>query len=172
VGDHAHPPPALLADFVGALPFVDDALDLGCGDGRLTSVLRAGSITGADVSGIALERFAARLPQASAVRVEPDAPLPFPDTAFDLVLCVETIEHVRDVQLFLSEVRRVLRPDGTLALTTPAHLVAVPLRALDPLSPHIRFFSRRSLRRLLDAMGFDVVSLRRRRGTLLARASR
>ena len=79
----------------------------------------------------------------------PDEPLPFLDGAFDLVLCVETIEHVRDVQLLLSEVRRVLRPDGTLALTTPAHGRLTALRALwngfeavfDPLSPHLRFFT-------------------------------
>ena len=48
---------------------VDAALDVGCGDGRLTQLLRASSVTGADVSGVALERFAARLPGAAAVRL-------------------------------------------------------------------------------------------------------
>ena len=43
------------------------------------------------------------------MELEPDAPLPFGDGEFDLVLCAETIEHVRDLQLLLSEVRRVLR---------------------------------------------------------------
>ena len=74
------------------------------------------------------------------MELEPDAALPFDDGSFDLVLCAETIEHVRDVQLLLSEIRRVLRPGGTLALTTPAHL---PLGGRpDPLSPHLRFFTR------------------------------
>ena len=99
------------------------------------------------------------------MELEPDAPLPFDDGAFDLVLCAETIEHVRDVQLLLSEIRRVLPPGGALALTTPAHL---PFgRRPDPMSPHLRFFTRRSLRRLLDELGFEVESLRRSGGTLL-----
>ena len=112
--------------------------------------------------------------------LEPDAPLPLPDNAFDLVLCAETLEHVRDVQLLLSEVRRVLRPGGRLALTTPAHGrltgLAVAVRGFeryfDPLSPHLRFLSRRSLARLLDTMGFEVERLSREAGTLLAVATR
>jgi SAM-dependent methyltransferase len=165
---------------VSNLPEAEHALDLGCGDGRLTGFLRAGTMTAADTSGIVLRRAAARLPDAEVVLVAPDEPLPFVDGEFELVLCVETIEHVRDVQLFLSEVRRVLRPGGGLALTTPAHDRLTALRLLlggfesgfDPLSPHLRFFTRRSLARLLDAMGFEVDSIRRSSGTLLVRATR
>jgi SAM-dependent methyltransferase len=174
------PLPDRLVKFVRGLPEAEHALDLGCGDGRLTAELRAGAITAADVSEAALRRAAGRLPDAEIARVAPDEPLPFVDGEFELVLCVETIEHVRDVQLFLSEVRRVLRPGGGLALTTPAHdrLTGVRLAVagfesgFDPLSPHLRFFTRRSLARLLDAMGFDAVSIKRRGGTLLARATR
>jgi SAM-dependent methyltransferase len=96
------------------------------------------------------------------------------------VLCAETIEHVRDVQLLVSEARRVLAPGGTLALTTPAHGRATALamlvlgfeREFDPRSPHLRHLTRRSLSELLDDGGFDVVTLRRRSGSLLARATR
>ena len=164
------PAPAHLARFVSSLPAAERALDLGCGDGRLGAELRAANLTAADVSQVALERARARLPEANVVALQADAPLPFDDGEFDLVLCAETIEHVRDVQLLLSEIRRVLSPGGTLALTTPAHwrLMATP----DPLSPHIRFLTRRSLRRLLEEHGFEPVELRRRAGTLLARAAR
>ena len=170
----------MLRDFVRGLGEAGEALDLGCGDGRLTAELHARSVTGADVSDVALERARRRLPGARFVRIEPDAPLPFADGEFDLVLCTETIEHVRDVQLLLSELRRVLRPGGELALTTPAHsrLTALRLaiagweREFQPLSPHLRFFTRRSLRGLLGDMGFEVVELRRRGGTLLACARR
>jgi ubiquinone/menaquinone biosynthesis C-methylase UbiE len=155
---------------VRSLGHPNRVLDLGSGDGRLSAELDAAELTAADVSLTALERARRRLPGARIVELEPDAPLPFDDGAFDLVLCAETIEHVRDVQLLLSEVRRVLQPGGVLALTTPAN---PPLaRPADPLSPHLRFFTRRSLRRILRELGFEVESLRRRSGTLLARATR
>lgn len=179
--DHAGPPPLHLARFVRQLPRVHDALDLGCGDGRLTAELHAERVTAADVSALALARARRRL--GSGVRfveLTPDAPLPLEDSAFDLVLCAETLEHVRDLQLLLSEARRVLRPRGELALTTPPHGRSAALRALvlgwdrvlDPLSPHIRHFGKAGLRRLLEEMGFEVASLRRERGTLLAIARR
>jgi len=164
------PPPDHLRAFVRELGRSERALDLGCGDGRLTAELDAAELTAADVSAVALDRARARLAGARLVELEPDAPLPFDDGLFDLVLCAETLEHVRDVQLFLSEIRRVLRPGGTLALTTPAHLGVG--RRPHPLSPHLRQFTRRSLRRLLDELGCDVRSLERRRGTLLVRATR
>jgi SAM-dependent methyltransferase len=170
VPDDPGPPPRVLAEFVRGLGHAERALDLGCGDGRLSAQLDTASLTLADVSAVALERARRRLPGAQIVELEPDDPLPLADSAFDLVLCAETIEHVRDVQLLLSEVRRVLRPGGQLALTTPA---AAPLiRPPDPLSPHLRAFTRRSLRRLLDELGFEPQSLRRRSGTLLALATR
>lgn len=154
------------------------ALDLGGGDGRLGVLLDAGELVVADVSPVALERAARR--GLATVELDPDAPLPLGDGEFDLVLLADTLEHVRDVQLLLSEARRVLRPGGRLAVSTPAHGRLAALRLLvrgfesefDPLSPHLRFLTARSLRRLLDALGFEVESLARRRGDLLALARR
>jgi SAM-dependent methyltransferase len=155
-------------------------LDLGGGDGRLAALLDAGELVVADVSPVALERAARRLPEARTVELDPDAPLPLGDGEFDLVLLADALEHVRDVQLLLSEARRVLCPGGRLAVATPAHGRATALRLLlrgfefgfDPLSPHLRFLTRRSLRRLLDALGFEVESLRRAGGDLVAVARR
>ena len=113
------------------------------------------------MSAVALGRAARRVPEATHVELAPDAPLPFADSSFGLVLCAETLEHVRDVQLLLSEVRRVLRPAGVLAVTTPAHGRATGLAIaaggfegrFDPLSPHLRFLTRRSLRRAAGRHG-------------------
>jgi SAM-dependent methyltransferase len=176
----AGPPPPHLASFVRSLGEPASALDLGCGDGRLTAELRAGELVAADVSEVALERARVRVPSATAVRIAPDEPLPLADGSFDLVLCAETIEHVRDVQMLLSEVRRVLRPGGRLAVTTPAHgrltglevLVRGFERGFDPLSPHLRFLTARSLADLLGALGFDPGPVRREAGTLMAVATR
>jgi ubiquinone/menaquinone biosynthesis C-methylase UbiE len=47
-------------------------------------------------------------------------PLPAPDKTFDYVLCTEVIEHMEiDPMFMLSEINRVIKPNGTLILTTP-----------------------------------------------------
>jgi SAM-dependent methyltransferase len=174
-------PPAHIVAFVHSLGDAERALDVGCGDGRLTAELSALKLCAVDVSPVALERARSRLGgEADLLETDPDGPLPLEDSRFDLVLCAETLEHVRDVQLLLSEIRRVLRPGGTLAVTTPAHSRLTGLRlfvrgfenGFDPLSPHLRFFTKRSLTRVLGELGFDVRSIRREKGTLLATARR
>jgi len=45
--------------------------------------------------------------------------LPFKDYDFDVVVCLEVIEHVEDYQTLLDEISRVLKPKGFLVLSTP-----------------------------------------------------
>ena len=158
------------ADWVADLEPARHALDLGCGDGAVAARIPAQRVTLADVSAVALDRARAQLPEAEAVEIEPDAPLPFDDNVFDLVVCTEVLEHVRDVQLLLSEARRVLEPRGRLAVTTPSHRRF--MRVPNPLSPHIRFFTKDSLSDLLDSMGFDIRAIEKRGGGLFTVASR
>ncbi len=103
-------------------------------------------------------------------RVEPDGDWPLPDASFDAVWAGETIEHVADTAAWLSEVRRVLRSGGTLLLSTPAHErltmlgLALGVRRFeahfDPRSDHVRFYTRRTLARLLADFGFERVEVR------------
>jgi O-antigen biosynthesis protein len=63
--------------------------------------------------------------------------LPFGDDEFDLITCFEAIEHVAEPELVLDELRRVLRPGGLLAISTPNRDVYNPgnpfhLRELTP----------------------------------------
>ena len=177
------PPPGHIVEFVRGLGRREGAvLDLGCGDGRLTLELRGRHIVGADVSRVALDRARKRVAEHDIELVEltPGAVMPFRDSTFELVLVAETVEHVVDVPTLLLEARRVLQPGGEIAVTTPAHgrLTGVSMivrgveRLFDPLSPHVRFFSRDSLRGVLEEAGFEVQSIDRKRGTLLARATR
>lgn len=45
--------------------------------------------------------------------------LPFPDASFDFAISFETIEHIEKQKEFISELKRVLRPDGILILSSP-----------------------------------------------------
>jgi len=103
-----------------------------------------------------------------------------------MVWASETIEHVADTARWLSEVRRILAPGGRLLITTPFHgragLAVAALRCpedlLDPVGQHLRFYTKRSLRSLLEDFGFGDVAVRGSGGLplfrrlLLARAVR
>ena len=180
------PPPAyeLRRDFalahVRAAESVGDrpprVLDIGCGDARLTHELAdaGASVIGCDVAEEPLRRGRARHPELDLRLVPVDGPWPFEDSAFDLVWAGEVVEHVTDTLGFFSEVRRVLRSAGTLALSTPAHsrlsllaLVLSPSRHaldahFDPRGEHVRFYTRSSLRALLCDLGFENVHVNAR----------
>jgi len=159
----------------------DDVLDLGCGEGDFCAVLaQAGAVpTGAEIARTAVDRARARHPGLRFDLVEPHGPLAFEDNTFDAVWASEVIEHVADTARWLSEVRRVLRPGGRLLVTTPFHgrvkNVAIALarfeRHFDPTGQHLRFYTRRSLRDLLEAFGFGEVAIEAASGPPLLRES-
>jgi len=79
--------------------------------------------------------------------------LPLCDKVFDLVLCLEVLEHVREPQQVLQELYRVLRPGGKLYFS-------VPMSWHQHQQPHDYFrYTSFGLRYLLDKVGFDVHEL-------------
>src|SRR4051794_16213909 len=168
------------AFLLGHVAAGERVLDYGCGDGAFAAALLAAgcAVTMADVAEEALRRARARAPQAQAIQVAEGAPLPLDEDAFDVVWAGEVLEHVADVVGLLAEVRRVLRWGGTLLVTTPYHgrvsVAALALRGrfderFDPRADHLRFFSERSLRSLLEDVGFADVAVRRVGGAPLLR---
>ncbi|HEX4364164.1 MAG TPA: class I SAM-dependent methyltransferase [Solirubrobacteraceae bacterium] len=162
----------------------DVVLDLGCGAGEFSAALNdlGAQPIAVDVAAEALRRATASVPGLDVRLWKPGEPLPLDDVSVDVVWAGEVIEHVVDVAPWLSEIRRVLRPGGTLLLTTPHHgpltLLSLALSRrrfaahFEPRSDHVRFFSPATLRALLGDLGFEVVELRVRSSTILVRAVR
>ena len=168
----------------------DRVLDLGCGEGAFAAELvRAGAhVVAVDVADEPLRRAREHGPELDLRRIEPDGPWDLPDGGFDVVWAGEVVEHVADTAAWLSEVRRVLRSGGTLLISTPSHgplrLLGLALRPraaaahFDPRGDHLRFYTRSSLRNLLEDLRFEDVRIDAvggrpgARQTLLARAVR
>ncbi len=100
-----------------------EVLDASCGTGYGIEILsRAGAsaVTGVDVSAEAIAAAEKRFGDHAAALVEADLRgLPFEDDSFDVVVSFETIEHVEEPEKALAELRRVLRPEGVLVISSP-----------------------------------------------------
>lgn len=166
----------------------DRVLDLGCGAGDFSAIAAAivtpANALGVDVAEAALARARRSHPELRFQHVPFDGPLPLDDNSFDVVWASEVIEHVADTASWLSEVRRVLAPNGRLLLTTPAHgrlrlLLGGIERYSEPQGDHLHLYTARSLRTLLaEDFGFREVRVAAASGppllrlTLKARAVR
>jgi SAM-dependent methyltransferase len=173
---------AILSPLVGPR---SACLDVGCGDGSTCGAWlaeRAASYVGVDVSPAAVD--AARAAGLTAHVVDDASELPFEDASFEVVTCLEVFEHLFAPQLAAAEIRRVLRPNGVVVATVPnaaywrRRLDLFALGRLNPLGdqdsvdapwrdPHLRFFNRSALRRMLERSGFVEVRVSGHGGTVL-----
>ena len=154
----------------------DKVLDLGCGFGRhaFEAARRGAHVVALDagrdeVEGVAAT-FAAML-EAGELRtsdlhtacVQGDAlHLPFPDATFDRVICSEVLEHIPGDLEAMSELARVLRPGGTMAITVPRFLPELVNWALSDEyhnvpGGHIRIYRRSVLEERLTSVGLRVL---------------
>lgn len=102
----------------------DRVLDLGCGDGFISDILFKGlaiDLIGTDYTLRHLQRQSSfgRGKNYKALLCSDGRYLPFKDGAFSAVLSNCVIEHIPDVGLVLSEVNRILRPEGKFIFTVP-----------------------------------------------------
>jgi len=98
-------------------------LDVGSGDGYLMAKLspHASRVVGVEYEpkGVALAREKLQLFANCEVIEDSCYKLPFNGNAFDCVTSTDVIEHLTEPKIYLSEIRRVLKPSGVFILTTP-----------------------------------------------------
>ncbi len=143
-------------------------LDAGCGSGRHLRALA--KLPGLKIVGI--DRSAKDVADALAgLKNMPDAlsfdyrveaadinALPFADASFDCVICSEVLEHIPEHEKALSELVRVLKPQGHLVVSVPRYfsekicwLISYAYHSEE--GGHIRIYKKKHLRRMLDRQG-------------------
>lgn len=132
-------------------------VDLGCGNGVLLTELRDAA-PGARWAGLDLSR-----PQVAennknlpwATFRDANLEEPFPATfdwlgQFDVAVATEVIEHLDSPGTFLENAARLLRPGGSLVLSTQSG----PIRQTEQRVGHRRHYDQREMRELLESRGF------------------
>lgn len=85
--------------------------------------------------------------------------LPFSDSAFDIIVAASVIDHLKDVNKFLIESRRVLRKNGLLIITAiiPFYDKMANIFKIDNgLHPHIKTFSLSNIKEVLESHNFGI----------------
>ncbi len=170
----------LLLDYLEKLvPLKGRVLDYGCGPGYLVSHLlqRRIACEAVDFSPSSIERVREKFsghPLFRGAVVATQLPTPLPDASMDIVISVEMVEHLFDEHLLptFAEFHRLLRPGGTLIVTTPNEEDLAASRVLCPdcgclfhQYQHVRSWSATTLRKALEAHGLETVTCH---ATLLA----
>ncbi|MEU7477635.1 class I SAM-dependent methyltransferase [Lentzea sp. NPDC042327] len=135
-------------------------LEAGCGEGYGAQLIRtvARRVVALDYDELTSRHVARTYPRLDVLRGNL-ATLPLRTGSVDVVANLQVIEHLWDQEQFLAECRRVLRPGGTLIVTTPNRLTFSPGQDT-PLNPfHTRELAPSELDDMLRAAGFAVDEL-------------
>jgi 2-polyprenyl-3-methyl-5-hydroxy-6-metoxy-1,4-benzoquinol methylase len=154
----------------GIISIKGNVLDFGCGPGYLVQHMLDNQISceGIDFSEDSIIAVNARFKDNSlwkGAKVYTNERLPYPDDSFDLIICVETIEHLKDDDrdTIFSEFYRILKPKtGQLFITTPnnedlsMNMVFCPqCQQVFHKFQHIHSFSQESLFELMENKKFS-----------------
>jgi 2-polyprenyl-3-methyl-5-hydroxy-6-metoxy-1,4-benzoquinol methylase len=167
-GCHSYVLPALMK-LTRTLQSGSRVLDVGCGNGSLAAEfsMRGMKVTGIDLSDSGIRLARSSYPGIRFEQIAADCNLlrELNDEPFDLVYSSEVIEHLYDPRSLVAGCYEATKPFGKFICTTPYHgyLKNVALSVAgkwdhhhDPLfdGGHIKFFSRKTLSRLLSETGF------------------
>jgi SAM-dependent methyltransferase len=147
-------------------------LDIGCSSGGfLGTMKREGwKLYGIEIAAIMAER--ARSRTGAEVFVGDALDAPFPPQSFDVVTCFDVLEHLNQPRQFLAKVLEWLKSGGVFYTMLPnidsweARLLGSYWYGLE-LPRHLYHFSPQSLRRLMNALGFQELCLSTERESYL-----
>ena len=148
-------------------------LDYGCGDGQFGNRILpfCDRVYGVDICELAIESAKDRYSEIEFRSIDPEVPLPFPDEFFDTISAIDVMEHLLDTETILEEFGRVLKPGGTVLIATNelsrSKLLLITMFYFNtyfyPASPHIRYFTKKSLQDLLHRKDFEILCYQKNR---------
>lgn len=162
---HVHPGGAeafaAMAMFLPAPKGGAALLDVGCGGGDFIATMRelGWKVSGVETDSVAVDRARGRQLDVHRGDLESAG---FEDKSFDAITLAHVIEHVHEPLRLLAECRRILEPNGKLAIMTPnssswAHRhFGRDWRGLEP-PRHIHIFNPKNMRNLLESAGLQPV---------------
>lgn len=144
----------LLQKYVFGNGLKNPIMDAGCGTGGNMEILQKfGQVFGVDKEEEALS-FCRRRGLNNLYLADITKTLPFEDNYFSLITGFDILEHIKDDEKALREFFRVLKPGGTLFLTTPAHPFL--WSKWDEICGHKRRYKSQELRQKVEAAGFKI----------------
>ncbi len=129
-------------------------LEVGSGKGthlKIFSQILTGKFFGVDIEDYEVENCV-----TASCNLE-DSSLPFEEDFFDVIFSKSVIEHVRNTENFLSEVKRVLKPGGKLIIMTPDWQSQMKCFYDDP--THVKPFTKQSIFSCLQMHSFDKIEI-------------
>jgi len=127
-------------------------LDAGCGTGsNITFFNQFGTTYGIDISSVATNFCRRR--GIKNVKTGDVSKLPYKNNFFDIVSCMDVLEHIENEEKAINEMLRVLKPGGILILTVPA--LPFLLSKHDNAQGHFRRYNRKYLKKILKSSGFE-----------------
>ncbi|WP_234733111.1 class I SAM-dependent methyltransferase [Tellurirhabdus bombi] len=138
----------LLFPYVEAAKIVSgNVLEIGCGWGRGLELLTqaASHYTGIDKNLALIESLQKQYPQSRFIQANIPPLSDLPDNTFDYIVTFQVIEHIENDDLFVKEAHRVLKPGGTLLLTTVNRLFSLTRNPW-----HVREYTAQELQALIS----------------------
>jgi SAM-dependent methyltransferase len=175
IDDHEHGDIKNSFDFFIEQKFPQNCsiLDIGCNVGSLLKTLHKFDYQhtcGVEISEAKLKLGRALNPEIRERLINADgSKLPFKDEAFQVVISFDTLEHIKDINAHLTEVKRVLeKPTGIYLFQTPNKFTNIPWEIINSKSLfkwkryHCSLQTYRSLHRILRQNGFHFVKISKR----------
>ena len=134
-------------------------LEIGCGDGYGASYLSqyVQHITGLDIYENVIHHASQKYQsERCAFQVYDGLHIPYQSQMYDAAIAFQVIEHIRDDRYFLTELQRVIKPDGMCILTTPNGMYRIKQGAKPWNRFHVREYYPNELERILKTLFADV----------------